>query len=273
MFISDNLCYVDLHRTGSTLLIELLNRYVPNGKIVGVHERPGQDIYKSNRFFLGSIRNPWEWYVSAWSFGTVKRGGLYKRLALKKIHFKNLGFKTRPLLAPYIFLQQFWRPLGLWRRLYSDPENIKNFREWLKLLLGRTRMHDIGEGFDFCSINKFSGLMTYRYLVFYSSDIKNLYNNSLTSFEDLEEFDKKYNILNYTIRNESLEKNFFDVLLKLNIKISEKEKNNINNLKRGKWGAWRDKSLRNFYDDECLELIEEKEKLIINKYGYKKPHK
>ena len=88
----------------------------------------------------------------------------------------------------------------------------------------------------------------------------------------MEEFDKKYNILNYTIRNESLEKNFFDVLLKLNIKISEKEKNNINNLKKGKWGAWRNKSLRNFYDDECLELIQEKEKLIINKYGYKKPH-
>tara|TARA_Y100000590_G_scaffold426042_1_gene534647 strand:+ start:2299 stop:3087 length:789 start_codon:yes stop_codon:yes gene_type:complete len=262
-----------MHRTGSTLLVELLNKYVPNGKIVGVHERPGQDIYKSNRFFLGSIRNPWEWYVSAWSFGCVKRGGLYKRLALKRIHFKNLGFKTKPLLAPYIFLQQFWRPLSLWRKLYNDPKSIKNFREWLKLLLGGTRIHDIGEGFDFSSINKFSGLMTYRYLVFYSSNIKSLYNNSLTSFEDLEEFDKKNNILNYTIRNESLEKNFFDVLLKLNIKISEKEKDNINNLKRGKWGVWRDKKLEDFYDDECLELIEQKEKLIINKYKYKKPHK
>jgi len=272
MFLSDNLCYLDLHRSGSTLLVQLLNKYIPNGKIIGIHIRADHNIYKSKRFFLGSIRNPWEWYVSIWSFGCAQRGGLYKRLVSQKVHFNNLGFKTNPLLASYVFFQQFWRPLSLWQSLYSDPKSIENFRAWLKLVLGGSRIHDIAEGFNFSSINKFAGLLTYRYLVFYSSDIKSLYNNSITSYEKLKEFDQQHNILNYTIRNESLEENFFKVLLDLNIKISDKEKNNIKNLKRGKWGVWRDTKLSDFYDDECMNLIQEKEKLIIDKYDYKKPH-
>lgn len=273
MFLSDKLCYLDMHRSGSTHLVQLLNKYVPNGKVIGIHIRPDQNIYKSKRFFLGSIRNPWEWYVSIWSFGCVQRGGLYKRLISKKIHLNNLGFKRKPLLAPYIFFQQFFRPMSLWKNLYSDSGNIKNFRIWLKILLGGSRIHDIGEGYNFSSINRFAGLMTYRYLVFYSSDIENLYNDSIASHKQLKEFDNKYNILNYTIRNELLEENFFKVMLDLNIKINDTEKNNIKNLKRGKWGAWRDKNLIDFYDDECLELILEKEKLIIDKYSYQKPYK
>ena len=56
------------------------------------------------------------------------------RLTSKKIYFNNLGFKTKPLLAPYIFLQQLWRPLNVWHELYSDAQSVKNFRKWLKLL-------------------------------------------------------------------------------------------------------------------------------------------
>ena len=75
------------------------------------------------------------------------------------------------------------------------------------------------------------------------------------------------------IRNESLEENFFKVLLDLKIKISDEDKNNIKNLKKVKWGAWREKKLVDFYDDECINLILKREKLIIDKYGYQKPHK
>ena len=114
--------------------------------------------------------------------------------------------------------------------------------------------------------------MTYRYLVLYSSNIKKLYDNSIDSYKNLEEFDKKYNVLDYTIRNESLEENFFEALLNLNVIINEKEKDQIRKLKRTKWGAWRDQKLNDFFDDECLKLVQEKEKFIINKYGYEKPH-
>ena len=271
MFLTENLCYLEMTRSGSTHLVKLLNKYVPNGKIIGVHNRAKPNIYNSNRFFVGSIRNPWEWYVSAWSFGCVKKGGLHRRLTTKKVYFNNIGFKTKPLLSPYIFIQQFWKPLNRWRQLYSDPQNINNFREWLKLLLGNTRIHDTGEGYGLSSINKFAGLMTYRYLTLYSNDIRKMFNNSITNYDDLEKFDNENNILNYIVKNETLEDDFIQVLKKLNIEINETEKKMIYNEKSDKFGAWRNLNLNDFFDEECLNIIQSKEKLIINKYNYKKP--
>lgn len=271
MFLTSDLCYVEMHRSGSTHLVKLFEKYMPDGKKIGVHNRPDQEIYDSNRFFVGSIRNPWEWYVSLWSFGCVNKGTLYGRLTSKKVYLRNLGWRTKPILSSYIFFQQLWKPLDRWKRLYSDPQSIENFQEWLKLLFDYSRIHDVGEGFGLSSINKFSGLMTYRYLVFYSSNIKKLYDNSINSYEDLKNFDNTYNVLNYMIRNESLEENFISVLENFNIKIDDNEKKSISNLKRTKYGAWRNIRIEKFFDEECFELVKKKEKLIIDKYGYKLP--
>ena len=101
MFLTSDLCYVEMHRSGSTHLVKLFEKYMPDGKKIGVHNRPDQEIYDSNRFFVGSIRNPWEWYVSLWSFGCVNKGTLYGRLTSKKVYLRNLGWRTKPILSSY----------------------------------------------------------------------------------------------------------------------------------------------------------------------------
>ena len=113
MFLTSDLCYVEMHRSGSTHLVKLFEKYMPDGKKIGVHNRPDQEIYDSNRFFVGSIRNPWEWYVSLWSFGCVNKGTLYGRLTSKKVYLRNLGWRTKPILSSYIFFQQLWKPLDM----------------------------------------------------------------------------------------------------------------------------------------------------------------
>jgi len=52
MFLTNNLCYMEMHRSGSTHLVKLFNKYMPNGKTIGVHNRPNQEIYDSGRFFI-----------------------------------------------------------------------------------------------------------------------------------------------------------------------------------------------------------------------------
>ena len=83
----------------------------------------------------------------------------------------------------------------------------------------------------------------------------------------LEEFDKKHNFLNYTIKNENLESNFVEFLSLVNVKISEKEKEKIYNLKRTAASSNK-RTLNDYYDQECMDLVLEKEKLIIDKYDY-----
>jgi len=269
MFLSDKICYLELTRSGSTHIHKLLKSYIPEGKQIGHHGPAGKKIINSSRFFLGSVRNPWDWYVSVWSFGCDQGGSVWYRLTQKKIYFTQLGFFMKPWLFPYVFFQQFFKPLSRWKKLFSDAQNGENFREWLKLLLGNSRLYDVGHGYGFSSIYKFAGLMTYLYVTLHSSRREQIYKNKINTKEELVEFDKKYNLLNYTIKNENLENNFIEFLSLANVKINEKEKEKekIYNLKRTTASSNK-RTLNDYYDQECLDLVLEKEKLIIDKYDY-----
>ena len=53
MFLTDKLCYLDLHRTGSVQLIKMLKIKMPDGKILGNHGRASNEIANSDRLFIG----------------------------------------------------------------------------------------------------------------------------------------------------------------------------------------------------------------------------
>ena len=186
MYLSKNFCYLELHRTGSTQISNLLKKYVLDGKQIGFHNRADKKTYNSKIFFLGSIRNPWDWYVSLWGKGCDKVGEPYKRLTSKKVYFNRLGLKTKPWLSPYIFFQQFKKPLKKWKEVYSDTKNPNHFRSWLKLFLNQ-RIYDDGTGFGLSSIHKFSGHLTFRYLILYSKKTGQLFTNSISNIADLKQ--------------------------------------------------------------------------------------
>ena len=266
MYLAKNFCYLELHRTGSTHISELLKKYVPEGEQIGVHNRADDKIYNSQIFFLGSIRNPWDWYVSMWGKACDKKGDLYRRTTTKKIYFDRIGLKTKPWLSPYIFLQQLNKPLKKWREVFLDSKNPQNFRSWLKLLLNE-RIYDDGSGYGLSSIHNFSGQLTYRYLLLYSKKTDKLFKKSISNIEDLKRFDENQNILNYTIKNENLENNFFKFLDQLKIEINLNEKKSISTLKRTKKSS-RSTNFLEYYDQECLDIVAKREKLIIDKYNY-----
>jgi hypothetical protein len=268
MYLSKNFCYLELHRTGSTHISDLLKKYCPDGKLIGFHNRADQKTYNSDIFFLGSIRNPWDWYVSLWGKGCDKIGEPYKRLTTKKFYFNNIGLKTKPFLAPYIFVQQLNKPLEKWRKLYSDSKNLKNFRSWLKLILNE-RIYDEGSGFGLSSINRFSGHLTFRYLTLYLKKKDGLFKKSISNINELKILDENLNILNYTIKNENLEDNFLEFLNKINIKINSNQRQIIKSSAYEKpKKSSRISNFLEYYDQECTDLVFNREKLIIDKYNY-----
>ena len=128
MFLTDKLCYLDLHRTGSVQLIKMLKIKMPDGKILGNHGRASDEIANSDRLFIGSIRNPWDWYVSVWSKGCDGKGFPYSRHT-RKIFFSNLGFKISPIYATVLFFNQIFKPIRKWKELYQiiNPKKILNY--------------------------------------------------------------------------------------------------------------------------------------------------
>jgi len=158
----------------------------------------------------------------------------------------------------------------LWRDSYKDHKNPENFRKWLKLIYDPKRKRDFNEGYSESSISGYAGLMTYLYCNFFIKDFFKTQNfRGMNSFEELKEFDKKNNLLDFTIKVESLENDFIAMVEKFGYNIDEKTKNLI--LKSGKTNISKHLKPSTYFDEETIELVAEKEKLIIEKYNYSPP--
>ena len=80
-------------------------------------------------------------------------------------------------------------------------------------------------------------------------------------------FDRKYNILNYVIKNENLENDFFNFLSTINIKVKDEVKSKIINSDKSS-KSQKINDLNYYYDTKSTELVMNKEKFIIEKYNY-----
>ena len=151
MFVSDKLIYIQLHKTACTHIASLLSNCIGGkiifGEYVGKHNWL-QD-YNTDRLIIGSIRNPWDWYVSLWAFGCINKGFLNLKVTKKGIDniilpisiklktmngYKGPYYKTNDLYR-IIINEIFLKPTSKWNKLYDSYSNKKNFQKWLNFIL------------------------------------------------------------------------------------------------------------------------------------------
>ncbi|MBV9961194.1 MAG: hypothetical protein JO072_03010 [Parafilimonas sp.] len=256
MFISDKLIYLALHKTGCTHVLKLLTSTPElNGKIIGKHNTiydvTKQDLGDLNsKIKAGNIRNPWDWYVSLWAFGSMGKGGLYDQI-VKKSFYRKLNYPV-----------SFFTPVEEWKHAYSNAEDPQLFKKWLKLLLVSRRKDLIGYGQG--RAGSIMGLLTYRYLGLYSYNFKKQ-RKVISSYQEVFEFDKQNNFLDFYIRNENLESDFSLLMNKLGIETGFAQQ--ISNIPKTNSSVR--KNYKEYYDQELMELVNEKERLIIEKHNYK----
>lgn len=85
---------------------------------------------------ISSLRNPYKIYVSLWSYGCIKQGLLYNNLTNKTLNsiFSYNFIKNNVPTNHIFFFLPYYRinNPNEWKTLYSDPNSLKNFNEWLK---------------------------------------------------------------------------------------------------------------------------------------------
>lgn len=268
MFKSDRLVYLQLQKTGSTHITSLLSEIL-DGNQYTKHMRPPAPIHNEDKYIIGSIRNPWDWYVSLWSFGCQNNGGFYKRLTSRIL--TGLYIPRYPLKSIVSFINELTKPIEKWQYLYSDWKDPELFRNWLRLIFEQKRKYDLKEKYGFSPISEYGGFLTYRYMYLYSKDLKKIYSNKyIGNPAQLKEFDKTNNMLDFIIQNENLEKDLIDVLQKMNIPLKNKDIQKINSSKKTNTSK-RSKNLQQYYDKDSSELIKNREKFLIEKYDYQAP--
>ncbi len=269
MFISNEIIFVELQKTGCTHIGKLLSNIL-DGKLHGKHNYPSAELFQQDHIFVGSIRNPWDWYVSLWAYGCGQKGGFYERVT-GDYHIPKHLEKKQPWNTLVAYLKKTTKNRELWRSFYADINNVENFRCWLHMLNDAAFRFDFGEEYGFSSICRFAGLMTYRYLKLFCENRNILYSGKeIKNFCSLKEYAERNLYINQFIRNENLEDDLIRILGLCGITLTESQKQYI--LNAGKTNiSSRPQGLECYYDKETAEIVKERERLIIEKFGYEAP--
>lgn len=273
MLITDKIIYLELEKTATSYVQAVLTEMYPDTHVtIGKH-----GLYQSMpQFFLqnaekkwkvGNIRNPWDWYVSLWAQGcqSKNRGGFRGNLIKDRHSFKyktslrGVRSKGKQLLGK----SYPWRHRNIWGPLYSDVGNIENFNTWLKLILSSEKF-EVDPGYKIKQLSGFAGLLTYKYLEMYTTG-NGLH--KVGSFDHLRAYDQHQNFMYEILKSETLieqltvlaESLQYDMVIFKEIISNYRERSNRSS---------RLKDYREYYTEESMQMVEQYEKFIIEKYQY-----
>ncbi len=280
MLICDKLVFIELQKTGSTHIKQLLRELV-GGVNDGKHNTPDERLLARGKPFVGSVRNPWLWYLSLWSYGCQGKGELFQRLTHEKrwqrLREKGEARRAREAAAPGAYqgdgddapqrLPAHWdaERAKYW---YADPDNAEAFREWMQAVLGRrTLRHMLMAGYGKSPIGKAGGLMTYRYFTLFVKGAETAgptVNNQLA----LRLKDNSDCFVRHFIRNESLAEDLIQMLQACGVDLSPAQRERVLSARKVNTST-RPHGPSHYYDEACVKLVARRERFIIEKFGYR----
>lgn len=287
MLISDKLVFIELQKTGSTHIKTLLRDLV-GGKNDGKHNTPPEEMLASGKPFIGSIRDPWAWYLSLWTYGCQQKGELFQRLTNEKrwerVRAKEVAAGDAPEPdddsgdgddddgkakgKAKKTLPENWgadRAKNYW---YANPESAEAFREWLQVVLSTRSLRRLLEaGYGKSPISKAGGLLTFRYFTLFVRGAETV-DKSVSTVEALKAYDKEHCFVSHFIRNESLAADFLETVAACGVKLTDAQKQSVLEAKKTNVST-RPKGPDFYYDDESIQLVMRREKFIVDKFGYK----
>lgn len=267
MIFLEKSVFLELAKTGSTyaryILIALdKTKYTTIGKKHNIYNSLSKDEKKlfDSKLVVASVRNPFDWYVSLYAFGCEHRGGLYtwtqKRPDILSV--KN-GVEFFKVLANFVKFHSEWK------EVFSDVNNIQNFSKFLNLIYSSSPL-GCGFRYQLGGFHKFMGFYSYDYFRMTTRDFDEN-SSAIKSYEDLVDYYERNNLTDLVLRNENLKN---DLLLnadkictgrdELQRAIDSKPKNSKTKTKR--------MGYKEYYTPELIELVAQKERFIIAKYGY-----
>jgi hypothetical protein len=271
MFISDQIVFVELQKTGCTHIRNLLCELV-GGELRDKHDQVPASLFNGQRRFLGSVRDPWEWYISLWAYGCDGRGNLFGRVTRDGYRLRGLGWRRSPLAAlASLPRMRPNRHAAQWRRTLRDAQDPGAFREWLHMLHDRSHWHELGEGYAQTRLCGFAGLFTYRYLTLFACTRgEDATLRGIASPAALQQFEREQCFIDHFIRNErlvpdllaALQASGIDVPAQAHDRIAARPRTNTSSRRHG---------AGYFYDEASSRLVADRDRLIVDRFGYTVP--
>ncbi len=266
MYVSDDLVFLQLQKTACSHIESILKSCVP-GETIGKHGpltfNPGR------RRIVGSIRNPFDWYVSLWSYGCQGQGAIRTTLTTGAARqtFRTLRERarhpTRWKEVPPILARTLSHVNEDFEALYTDSDDPELFRAWLqRLLQGPGRPYLEGD-YPIQPVDERLGLLSYRFLqLFTDFQAWTKHRPALLNQADVRQFYHDHAICSTFIRNERLEQDLADLLCDLGYETSAQA------LRRDKVNASKHRPYTEYYNNETVALVRNRDGLICDLFSY-----
>jgi hypothetical protein len=175
MYEFETFVYLDVQKTGSTFICNFLRDFCTEKEICKEQHAGISENCDRSKFYFMSVRDPLDQYLSLYSYGCQTAGALYQRLE-RKGHGNLYN--------------------GTWR----------GFRSWLRFVLEPDNARLLGDGYGksrFGATSKFVGLQSFRILTLAIPGAAHVL-AACESKEEIVSVYKRNNIVNYTIKNETI---------------------------------------------------------------------
>lgn len=221
---------------------------------------------------ISSIRNPWDWYVSLWAYGCSNRGRIYidatrsklgGALHVLKMSKSNLVIRRNVHMH---LIDELKRSPSLWVKRYANADDPEAFKLWLKAIMSDDKTALSQFGYSRLAISKSVGLYSFRAArMAIEEPIWDAVVPHLTSPDELKTFWEEKNLIQRYIRVEYLEDDLSAILNDLGNDVTSAE------LKTTKINSSKHRHFSEYYDQETVELVNQRDQLVIQKFGYSAP--
>lgn len=266
MFVSDSLIYIHMQKTAGSHIVRLLSQIFA-GTVVGKHNAASSAILQSGARVISSMRNPWDWYLSLWTYGVQGKGAFSERLTKKKFGYplKSTFHNAQDVVGN--FYSEWVKDTDRWRETYACGDDANAFRSWLNMIHDPANGRVLGEGYSATVLPKEFGFMTHRYLSLCCSNTVKLKNPHLIKgFEDLKAFDLDSCYVDRFILQERLEADFCEVVSSVR-PLNQSEIDLVYSGQKTNASS-RALALADYYDDQTIDLVGQRERLLVEKFGY-----
>lgn len=269
MFVTDKFVYIQMQKTGCSHIALLLSSLF-EGEQIGKHDPATPEQISRKLRFISSIRNPWDWYLSLWTYGVQGQGGLHDRLTHKHYRKGLRSFHRAPLDKLIFLMDEVRKDTQPWAEVYQDGQDVALFRRWLQMVHTPDNAVWLGEGYDSSGLSGVCGFMTYRYLYLCCQTRQNVaLTRNIKNIAALEEYDRTHCYIDSFIHQETLEDHLCTILQDLG-SLEESERDLIYSMQKTNTSR-RPLKITDYYDQASIELVRERDALLIHKFSYQAP--
>ena len=233
MIVTDHFVFIHMHKTGGQTLNDIIKRCLADSREIGYHfPRSETPAEFENSPVVGFVRNPWDWYVSWYAFN--------RRPTVNNQLFNVISNSG---------LSEFKTTVTNLINLGSDSDASKMYRDDLVSMLPESLEGNRAAGLTKESIRGFSSNETGYYSW--------LFERMLGDDQDGR---------THIGRFENYENDFLSIMQHLGVRETEKIRKAFES--SGRVNVSRHTHYSHYYDDELRDLVAQKERGLIEKFGY-----